>query len=76
MTPTVSEMQHSLDTLLAYQHGRPRQSLEVQHELPRQRWNPDLLSVAELEQFERLAKKAQLPEGDVVDAVFTPEKPK
>lgn len=71
LSPTISEMREACLDLLAYQHGRPRQSVEVEHVDDRQRWNPDRLSVEELEQFERITKKAQLPEGQIIEGEFT-----
>jgi hypothetical protein len=67
LTPTVSEMHTACMDLLAYKFGRPRQAVEVTQTQERKRYNPDLLSLQELEDLERIAKKAQLPAGEVID---------
>jgi len=74
--PTIGEQYAAILDLLAYQHGRPSQRHEVEVYDERPRWNPDRLSVVELEQLERIAKKGELPEGTVVEGQFTEDKDK
>lgn len=76
LTPTISEMREACLDLLAYQHGRPKQSVELEFDAPVQKWNPDALSWEELQEMDRLARKAegkQLPAMSmpVIDASFT-----
>lgn len=67
--PTIAEMHAAVMDLLAYQHGRPRQGLDVEVDDRRQKWNPDALTLAELQEMDRLARKAEAPrvvEGEVI----------
>lgn len=77
LTPTISEMKDAAMDLLAYQHGKPSQSVDVAIEATVQKWNPDALTFAELQEMDRLARKAegkQLPTGAVIDGSFTSTK--
>lgn len=74
LQPTISEMHAAAMDLLAYQHGRPRQGIDVEVDDRRQKWNPDALTLTELQEMDRLARKAQapaLPSGQVVEGQFT-----
>lgn len=73
VTPDLKQRQEALTLLLAYMFGRPKQSLDIEHREVSKKFNPDRLTVAELQELERIATKAEsLPEG-VVDASFTEE---
>lgn len=67
---------NALKILLEYHQGKPEKTVNhnVRTEAPK--WNPDALSLEELEQLNRLYKKAsvELP-GDVVEGEFTEEDP-
>lgn len=73
--PTVAERTVAAKALLAYQHGMPHSTIDVQVDVePKKKWNPDALSLAELEQLDRLARKANAPalaSGIVIDGEFT-----
>jgi hypothetical protein len=72
--PSISEMREAAMDLLAYQHGRPRQGVDIEVDDRRAKWNPDALTLTELQEMDRLARKASapaLPSGQVVDATFT-----
>ena len=74
VTPTLDQMIYCRELLMAYQHGRPRQSIDIEVSDERPPRNYDALSVRELEQLEALSRKTKaLTEGsNVVDAQFTP----
>lgn len=69
VTPTIAEMTHACLELLAYQHGRPKQSLDVEYEARAPKLDLDALTFEELQEFDRLARKAEAKAlGKVVDA--------
>ena len=77
LSPTIAEMTHVCFELLAYQHGRPTQSLDVEYEARAPKINLDNLTFEELKEFDRLARKAEqkrLPKGadgsNVIEGVF------
>jgi len=73
LTPTISEMLDATTTLLAYQHGRPSQTVEVDVDDRREKWAPERLTLQELQEMDRLARKASLPAG-TIDADFEVKK--
>jgi hypothetical protein len=56
--PSFSERLTAIQTVLSYQHGKPHQSTTVETVERPTKWNPDLLSVEEINQIESLVKKA------------------
>lgn len=67
LTPTVAEVSDACMNLLAYHYGKPNQPLEVEEKAKRTYMNVDLLSLEELQEMDRIARKAQkveTPTGD------------
>lgn len=62
--PSWRERLDAMELLLSYTEGKPAQSVEVEHTVEAKKWNPDLLSLEEIETLERLAKK-----GEAIDAI-------
>lgn len=71
VVPSFKERIAVWELLLAYQQGRPKQQLAVEHSEKPRKYDVDRLTLAELEEMKRLEEKAAIPElesGDVVDA--------
>ncbi len=64
--------------LMDYQHGRPRQQLDVQHSQAPKLYDPDRLTSEELETMARIERKALVSgdtdDDDVIDAEMTDSK--
>lgn len=73
LTPTISEMMYAGEILLAYQHGRPKQSVEVEVDDRRSKVDYDNLSLQDIEQLERISRKATVSIDNVVEGQFLPE---
>lgn len=74
---SIKDRREALVALLELAHGKPTQTVQVEAPPSEHKWNPDALSLAELEQLEQLTSKARgaLP-ANVVDVVFEETNPK
>lgn len=72
---SVRERIYVWELLLAYQQGRPKQQVAIEHSTERRRYDPSKLSLKELEQLKALEEKAFVPalEAGAIDAEFTEE---
>jgi len=73
---TIKERIEIYSLLLAYQQGRPKQQVQVEHSEKPHKYDPDKLTLEELAELERLEQMAKVPELEegAVDADFTPAK--
>lgn len=70
VSPTIDHRLHAIEIALAYQHGKPRQAVEVEHIEKPNKWDPTKLSLVDLETMYKLARKAEIPaalEGEYVE---------
>lgn len=71
--PSIDQRHAAILDLLAYQHGRPTQSIEVDVEDRRPRLDVDRLTMEELEAMDRIARKATVVEGELVHPLLVAE---
>lgn len=75
MCPTVGEMHAAVALLLAYQHGKPTQSIDMAVYEERPRLDVDRLTLEELHTMDRLAKKGTVIDGELMQLEPGKEKP-